>query len=97
MTSPVDPARRAAVIGTGLIGGSIGLALRSRGWHVTGSDTAPGRAERALELGVLDAVGTDPEAEVTFLATPVSGVVAAARAALADVGGRGTAVVTDVG
>ena len=29
-------AGRAAVIGTGLIGGSLGLALRQRGWHVTG-------------------------------------------------------------
>ncbi|MEA3018680.1 MAG: hypothetical protein QOI47_204, partial [Actinomycetota bacterium] len=30
MTSPGS--KRAAVIGTGLIGGSIGLALRERGW-----------------------------------------------------------------
>ena len=29
---------RASVIGTGLIGGSIGLALRERGWHVMGVD-----------------------------------------------------------
>ena len=71
-------ARRAQVVGTGLIGGSIGLALRSRGWVVTGSDAAAGRAERALELGAVDAVGDDPEAEVTFIATPVSAVVAAA-------------------
>lgn len=105
MTSPAEPAReagptteprRAAVVGTGLIGGSIGLALRSRGWHVTGSDTAPGRAERALELGALDIVGADPEAEVTFIATPVSGVVDAARAALANVR-RATGIVSDVG
>jgi prephenate dehydrogenase len=96
-TQPSREAGRAAVVGTGLIGGSIGLALRSRGWHVTGSDTAPGRAERALELGALDAVGIDPGAEVTFLATPVSQVVAAARTALAKLDGRGTGVVTDVG
>jgi prephenate dehydrogenase len=89
--------RRAAVIGTGLIGGSIGLALRSRGWHVTGSDAVPGRAGRALELGAIDAVGGDPEAEVTFIATPVSEVVVAARTVLTD-GGRGPSrVVTDVG
>ncbi len=96
MTSPADgPAvglRRAAVVGTGLIGGSIGLALRAKGWHVTGRDADPARAERALELGALDAVGDDPEAAITFVATPVSGIVDEARRALAH--GH---VVTDVG
>jgi prephenate dehydrogenase len=91
MTSPND-ARRAAVVGTGLIGGSIALALRAHGWHVTGSDRDEARAARALELGALDAVGTDDAAEITFVATPVSGVAAAARKAL-----QGGGVVTDVG
>ncbi len=86
------PGRRAAVIGTGLIGGSIGLALRARGWHVTGSDIDPARAARALELEAVDAVGDDPEAEVTFVATPVAAIPGAALAALARGG-----VVTDVG
>ena len=85
--------RRAAIVGTGLIGGSIGLALRRRGWHVTGDDRDPARAARALELGALDAVGRDGDAEITFLATPVQSVAGAARAALAGTGG----VVTDVG
>lgn len=81
------------MIGTGLIGGSIGLALRQRGWHVSGDDRDPVRAARALELGALDAVGADPEAEITFLAAPVQAIAPAARAALAA--GRG--IVTDVG
>jgi prephenate dehydrogenase len=80
-------ARRAQVVGTGLIGGSIGLALRAAGWHVTGSD--PARAERALELGAVEAVGDDPEAELTFVATPVGTVAELAK-------GR-PGVVTDVG
>ena len=84
--------RRAAIIGTGLIGGSIGLALRERGWHVTGRDGDPARAERALELGALDAIGEDADAEVTFVATPVGGIAVEARGALA-----GGGVVTDVG
>ena len=86
-------ARRAGIVGTGLIGGSIGLALRRRGWHVTGTDHDPKRAARALELGALDAVGTDPAAEITFLATPVQAVAAAAHAALEAT----TGLVTDVG
>ena len=33
---------RAQLVGTGLIGASVGLALRQRGWHVTGTDAADG-------------------------------------------------------
>ena len=81
--------RRAQVVGTGLIGGSIGLALRSNGWHVTGSDRDNANAARALELGAIDSVGEDPDAELTFVATPVGSVAEAAK-------GR-PGVVTDVG
>ncbi|MGH9081673.1 MAG: hypothetical protein ACRDYE_16620, partial [Acidimicrobiales bacterium] len=42
---------RAMIFGTGLIGGSVGLALRSRGWTVSGVDADGGVAARALELG----------------------------------------------
>ncbi len=80
------------MVGTGLIGGSIGLALRKHGWHVTGRDLDPARAARALDLGALDAVGDDAGAEITFVCTPVSSIAGEARAAL-DSGG----VVTDVG
>ena len=41
--------RRAAVVGVGLIGGSIGLGLRARGWHVTGRDRDPERAARSSD------------------------------------------------
>lgn len=94
MTSPEQPSagRRAVVVGTGLIGGSIGLALRAQGWHVTGRDHDPTKAQAALERGAVDAVGEDAAAEVTFVATPVGAVTAVARAALA-----GGGVVTDVG
>jgi prephenate dehydrogenase len=98
MTSPAEPEvergaeRRAVVVGTGLLGGSIGLALRAKGWHVTGRDLDPARAERAVELGAVDALGHDPDAGITFVATPVSAIAGEARAAL-DSGG----VVTDVG
>jgi len=85
--------RRAAVVGTGLIGGSIGLALRRRGWLVSGSDQDPARVARAVELGAVDVVGVDPEAEITFLATPVRSVAASATWALANTKG----LVTDVG
>ena len=90
--TPAVP-RRALVIGTGLIGGSIGLALRREGWHVTGRDRNEASAARALTLGALDAVGHDPDAEVTFVATPVGAVRDQVAAMLATTSG----LVTDVG
>jgi prephenate dehydrogenase len=81
VTTP-GPARRAHVVGTGLVGGSLGLALRARGWHVSGTDLDAGRAAAALARGALDEVGDDPMAEVAFVATPVSAVAAVARALL---------------
>jgi prephenate dehydrogenase len=85
--------QRANVIGTGLIGGSIGLGLRGLGWHVSGVDQDEGRAARALELGALDAVGVDPSAAITFVAVPVRAIPDAVASALASTAG----VVTDVG
>jgi prephenate dehydrogenase len=74
--------QRAQIVGTGLIGGSIGLGLRQRGWFVTGSDIDRSRTSRALELGAVDEVGLDREAQVTFIATPAGAVAEAARAAI---------------
>jgi len=80
-------------VGVGLIGGSIGRALRANGWHVSGIDQDDARTARALELGVIDGIGLDPEAEITFVATPVRAIAEAARKALAAT----TGLVTDVG
>ena len=86
-------AQRASVIGTGLIGGSVGLALRAQGWHVTGVDADASAAERAVELGAIDAVGLDASATITFVAAPVSAIATEVRRALAHTAGA----VTDVG
>ena len=78
------PGTRAAVIGTGLIGASIGMALRARGWHVTGRDSNPDCEKRALALGALDAIGDDPGAQVVFVATPLESVAKEVNGALAS-------------
>ncbi len=85
--------QRASLIGTGLVGGSIGLALRARGWHVSGTDADPEAERRALEMGVIDAVGIDPASTVTFVAVPVGAMAHEVRRALAAT----TGAVTDVG
>lgn len=90
-----------AVLGVGLIGGSIGLATRHRlGAEVAGFDPEPGDAARAEELGALDrAAETIAEAvegaEVVFCAAPVAALPALVAGALSASGPD--AVVTDVG
>jgi prephenate dehydrogenase len=98
MTSLTDGATRprALVVGTGLIGGSIALALRRRGWHVSGMDADEPRTKEALEAGVIDAAGDDLAAEVIFVATPATVVAGLVRAILEDTGRRPDAVVSDV-
>jgi prephenate dehydrogenase len=88
-----EPARRANVIGLGLIGGSVALALRGQGWRVTGDDTEAETAATALERGVVDAIGLDADAEITFVAVPVLATADQVKRALAETSGA----VTDVG
>ena len=85
--------RRANVFGLGLIGGSLAAALTSRGWHVTGSDMASSTEDEALHLGLIAARGVDADAEISFVATPVSSVADQVRKALSSTSG----LVTDVG
>jgi len=96
MTSQSEPGarRRALVVGTGLIGGSLGMALRARGWHVSGEDADAERVAQALARGAVDAVGHDPTAAVAVVATPAGAVPSTARRLLAA--GRRDLVVTDV-
>src|SRR5215208_6571633 len=92
---------RIAVLGVGLIGGSIGLAAKRRlGAEVAGYDAEPANAERGVEVGALDRVGkTVPAAlegaEIVFCAGPVAALPALVADAL-DPSGSET-VVTDVG
>lgn len=85
--------RRANVIGLGLIGGSIGLALRARGWYVTGEDINSATEQAAIECGAIDEVGLDRTAEITFVAVPVLVAADQVKRALAET----TGTVTDVG
>lgn len=60
---------RAHVVGLGLIGGSIALALRRAGWDVTGTDVSSLCVESAISQGIIS--GTDgSDSEVYFVATP---------------------------
>lgn len=81
------------MLGLGLIGGSVAKALREHGWTVTGEDQRTDRSALALERGVIDEIGLDPAAAVTFVATPVLSLADQVKRALAETDG----LVTDVG
>jgi prephenate dehydrogenase len=92
---------RLAVLGVGLIGGSIGMAARTRlGATVAGFDPDRASLEEALATGAIDtpadSVGAAcAEAEIVFCAAPVGALPALAAEGLAAAPGE--AVVTDVG
>lgn len=85
--------RRATVVGLGLIGGSICVALRERGWLVSGDDQDAQRVTEALERGLISAAGIDAESQVTFVAVPVTAISLQVQRALDATSG----IVTDVG
>jgi prephenate dehydrogenase len=90
---------RLAILGVGLIGGSVGLAARQRlGAHVSGWDPDPAVRALAVSLGALDETAEDPsglpEVDVALVAVPVD--VLAEHVALACATFPG-AVITDVG
>jgi prephenate dehydrogenase len=93
---------RVAVLGVGLIGGSVALAARASGaaTQVTGYDASATALAEAVARGAVD-VGCDDvatavsEADAVFVAAPVSELDALVGAAL--VSARQDCVVTDVG
>ena len=90
---------RVALLGVGLIGGSIGLAARERlGAHVIGWNRSPAALDRALEMGAIDeAVGSIAEigdADVAIASVSVDALAGAVRELCDLLPG---AVVTDVG
>jgi prephenate dehydrogenase len=92
---------RIAVIGVGLIGGSVGLAARQRlAAEVVGFDASPQAGEAALAAGALDAIaGTVGEAaagaDAVFVAAPVLELAGTLEHTLAAA--PPDCVVTDVG
>jgi prephenate dehydrogenase len=92
---------RIAVLGVGLIGGSIGLAARARlGGEVAGFDPDEELLDRAAELGAIDSgrdtvAGAVEGSELVFCAAPVTALPGLAAEALDAVGDD--CAVTDVG
>ncbi len=72
------PIERIAILGTGLIGASVGLALRANGYtgQITGWDPNPAEQATALQSGAIDTLTDDgisaaKASQITLLAGPV--------------------------
>ena len=91
-----------AVVGVGLIGGSLALALKQAGavGHVVGIGRGLPNLETALRLGVVDSYTLDlaegvADADVIFLATPVQALGTVAEQAMPHL--KAGAIITDGG
>jgi prephenate dehydrogenase len=92
---------RVAVVGTGLIGASVGLAAKRAGVEsVAGFDSDPGALSAAVELGAVDSAAVRLDdvvggVDLVVVATPVGAIAARVADALALTGHE--CAVTDVG
>ncbi len=70
--------QRIAILGTGLLGASVGLALRAAGFagSIVGWNRGKDGAQKALDMGAIDSIATDPLAaarscDVTLICIPI--------------------------
>lgn len=70
--------QRAIIHGTGLLGASVGLGLRSQGWEVAGWDPDPEALTEASRRGAIRSVLSEPQtdADLVVLAAPPDAIVA---------------------
>ncbi|HEX2155279.1 MAG TPA: prephenate dehydrogenase/arogenate dehydrogenase family protein [Acidimicrobiia bacterium] len=71
---------RVLILGTGLIGASIGAGLRDTGWTVVGWDPVPAALDEAERMGALneitdDVPGTADTSDLVVLAGPVGAII----------------------
>lgn len=98
----MKPLRAVAIVGVGLIGGSIGLALRARKLadKVIGAGSRPETLQTALKRGAISEIATDiknaaAEADLVVVCAPVGHIVEQVRS-LAPLCRPGT-LITDAG
>ncbi|MEB2287221.1 MAG: prephenate dehydrogenase [Anaerolineae bacterium] len=63
------------VIGLGLMGGSLAMALRGQVGRISAEDIAPDVIADAAAHGIIDGPGTSQEADIVVLATPAHAIL----------------------
>ena len=93
---------RIAILGTGLLGTSVGLALRAAGFRgaITGWNRSPEGAQTALSMGAVDSIAADPlqaarASQVVLLAVPIYATLDYMEKLAGELGSEH--LVTDVG
>lgn len=90
---------KVAVIGLGLIGGSLALEMKKRfGWTVYGVDSSADNAKKALDLGIIDEIADFSiveKADIVVIAIPVNHAPELALSVLNSI--KNDALVFDVG
>ena len=93
MSDVVTSQKTAGVIGLGLIGGSVALALRDLGYVVGGIDHDEAAVQRAIDDEIIAHEGLPADAALTVVATPVDHIPDGVKQALSET----TGWVTDTG
>lgn len=87
------------IVGLGLIGGSLGLDLRSQGHRVYGVSQRESTCTQAIARGVVDEAGIDlailTAAEVVFICTPLKAILSTVEQLIPHL--STATVLTDVG
>jgi prephenate dehydrogenase len=93
---------RISILGTGLLGTSVGLSLRAAGFHgaITGWTRSAEGAQTALSMGAVDSIAADPlqaarESQVVLLAVPIYATLDFMEKLAGELGSEH--LVTDVG
>ena len=90
------------IIGLGLIGGSLGLDLRSQGHYVWGLSRSQSTCNQAIDIGVTDFAGlslgdikTFAQTDVIFICTPIDAILKTIEAIAPHL--DSSIILTDVG
>ena len=87
------------IVGLGLIGGSLGLDLRSQGHQIYAVSRKPDTCKIALDKGIADYSSTDfeilSETEVVFVCTPIFAIASSIKQIIPYL--KPETIITDVG
>ena len=87
------------IVGLGLIGGSLGIDLRSQGHYIIGISRQQDTCQTAIERGIADYAGMEfellAEAEIVFICTPIGAIASTIEQVMPYL--KPDTIITDVG